>query len=62
MDALENVLVFIWNIVHGKDIESDEQVGLLKQVVQSSMYPFLSKEELQKICKLKKDSKLFKIC
>ena len=50
MDALESLFVFIWNLIHGKDIVgSDDQMSLLIETVRSAMYPLLTKEDIKSV-------------
>ena len=49
MDALEPVFIFIWNLVHGKDVKGEDDLETLHKVVQSAMYPLLTIEELKDI-------------
>ena len=52
MDALEPIFVFIWNLVHGKDVNGEEDLETLHKIVQSAMYPLLRAEELQEVIEL----------
>ena len=52
MDALEPVFVFIWNLVHGKDVNGEEDLETLHKIVQNAMYPLLRTEELQEVIEL----------
>ena len=56
MDALEPVFVFIWNLVHGKDITGEDDMDLLKQTVRKTMYPMLDKADLREITESPQDT------